>query len=270
MSQDRTPIVAFHRLIPGIPAPERADRSALGGLPTRAFRYCDAVTTAAGFGWHITAPLDLSLMWDGHEILWTCEELEHEWMPLGLGAVQYPHFRARFDEEVPEDIRGYSPPFMTGLPEPGVVQMWTGLFVRTAPGWSLLTRAPANLARSPNYEQFEGVVEYDKWFGPLFTNIRMTRTDTPVEINQLRPLLQVQPIPQFAYADAVMNSATTTDAFTQWGEAEWNAYRESVVIPASAEEHKPGHYSAEVRRQRRGAGCPFAAMAAARGDVPTG
>ena len=42
MSQDRTPIVAFHRLIPGIPAPERADRSALGGLPTRAFRYCDA------------------------------------------------------------------------------------------------------------------------------------------------------------------------------------------------------------------------------------
>jgi len=146
--------------------------------------------------------------------------------------------------------------------------MWTGLFVRTAPGWSLLTRAPANLARSPNYEQFEGVVEYDKWFGPLFTNIRMTRTDTPVEINQLRPLLQVQPIPQFAYADAVMNSATTTDAFTQWGEAEWNAYRESVVIPASAEEHQPGHYSAEVRRQRRSAGCPFAAMAAARGEAP--
>ena len=182
--------------------------------------------------------------------------------------MQYPHFRARFDEEVPEDIRGFSPPFLTGRPEPGVVQMWTGLFVRTAPGWSLLSRAPANLPRPAAYEQYEGVVEFDKWFGPLFTNIRMTRTDTPVEINQLRPILQVQPIPQFAYADAVMNSATTTDAFTQWGDTEWNLYREHVVGPATVEDHKPGHYATEIRRQRRGQGCPYAAMAAAREAAP--
>ncbi|MBR0661360.1 DUF6065 family protein [Neoroseomonas oryzicola] len=264
MTQDRTPVVAFHRLIPGIPAPTRADRSGLGGLPTRAYRFCDAVTTATGYGWHITSPLNFSLMWDGHEVLWTCDELENEWMPLGLGAVQYPHFRARFDEEVPEDIRGYSPPFLTGLPEAGVVQMWTGLFVRTAPGWSVLTRSPVNLPRPAAYEQFEGIVEFDKWFGPLFTNIRITRTDTPIEINQLRPILQVIPIPQFAYADPILNSATVSDAFTQWGEAEWDAYRESVVIPANAEEHQAGRYAADVRRARRNAGCPFAAMAAAR------
>jgi hypothetical protein len=183
--------------------------------------------------------------------------------------VQYPHFRARFDEEVPEDIRGFSPPFLTGLPEPGVVQMWTGLFVRTAPGWSLLSRAPANLPRNPVYDQFEGVVEFDKWFGPLFTNIRLTRTDTPVQITQLRPILQVMPVPQFAYADAVLNASTVTDALTQWGDAEWDAYRESIVIPSSAEEHQPGRYAAEVRRQRRSAGCPFAAMAAARETAPT-
>jgi hypothetical protein len=146
--------------------------------------------------------------------------------------------------------------------------MWTGLFVRTAPGWSLLSRTPANLPRSPHYEQFEGVVEFDKWFGPLFTNIRLTRTDTPVEINQLRPILQVQPIPQFAYADAVMNAHSVTDAFTQWGDAEWDAYRASVVTPAMVEDHQPGHYSAEIRRARRGQGCPFAAMAAAREAAP--
>lgn len=264
MPADRQPVVTFHRLIPGIPAPERADRSGLGGLPTRAFRYCDAVTSAAGFGWHITAPLDILLMWDGNEVLWTCEALEREWMPLGLGAAQFPHFRERFDEEVPEDIRGFSPPFLTGLPEPGVVQMWTGLFARTAPGWSLLSRTPANLPRNPAYEQYEGIVEFDKWFGPVFTNIRITRTETPIEINQLRPILQVQPIPQFAYADQIMNASAVTDAFTQWGEEEWNLYRQHVVAPNSVEDHQPGHYSAEIRRQRRAAGCPFAAMAAAR------
>ena len=71
-----------------------------------------------------------------------------------------------------------------------------------------------------------------------------------------------------AYDEAVMNASTTTDAFTQWGDTEWDAYRDSVVIPASAEVHKPGHYAAEVRRQRRGQGCPFAAMAAAREAAP--
>ena len=46
-------IVTFYRLIPEAALPQRADRSALGSLPTRAYRYCDAVTSAAGFGWHV-------------------------------------------------------------------------------------------------------------------------------------------------------------------------------------------------------------------------
>jgi hypothetical protein len=78
----------------------------------------------------------------------------------------------------------------------------------------------------------------------------------------------VQPVPQFAYADAVMNASTVTDALTQWGDAEWNAYRDNIVAPSMAEDHQPGRYAAEVRRQRRGAGCPFAAMAAAREAAP--
>lgn len=270
MADERQPIVTFHRLIPGIPSPQRADRSGLGGLPTRAYRFCDAVTTAAGYGWHITAPLEIGLRWDGTEVSWTCAELDHEWMPLGLGAVQFPHFRARFDEEAPEDVQGYSPPFLTGLPEAGVVQMWTGLFVETAPGWSLMTRSPVNLPRLGAYEQFEGIVEFDKWFGPLFTNIRLTQTNTIVEITQLRPILQVQPVPQFAYADPILNSAVVKDAFTRWGEREWDMYRHDVVHPNQAEDHKPGRYASEVRRQRREAGCPFAAMAAAQESLKAG
>ena len=43
-------LVTFHRLIPTARLPQRADRSAAGMLPTRAFRYCEPSSTASGFG----------------------------------------------------------------------------------------------------------------------------------------------------------------------------------------------------------------------------
>ena len=43
-------LVTFHRLIPTARMPQRADKSAAGSLPTRAFRYCEAATSAAAFG----------------------------------------------------------------------------------------------------------------------------------------------------------------------------------------------------------------------------
>jgi hypothetical protein len=52
------------------------------------------------------------------------------------------------------------------------VQIWSGLIARTAPGWSLLIRPPANLPRLPGLDAYEGLVETDRWFGPLFTNHR--------------------------------------------------------------------------------------------------
>ena len=51
---------------------------------------------------------------------------------------------------------------------------------RTAPDWSLLIRAPANLASPGGYSLYEGIVETDRWFGPLFTNLRLTQTHKPV------------------------------------------------------------------------------------------
>ena len=36
----KAPRVTFYRMIPDARLPQRADRSAAGSLPTRAFRYC--------------------------------------------------------------------------------------------------------------------------------------------------------------------------------------------------------------------------------------
>jgi hypothetical protein len=41
------PIVTFFRFVPEARVPMRADRAAAGTMPTRAFRYCEAMTSAA-------------------------------------------------------------------------------------------------------------------------------------------------------------------------------------------------------------------------------
>jgi Family of unknown function (DUF6065) len=156
------PLVTFHRLIEHGRLPERADRSALGTLPTRAYRHCEPVAAASGFGWYLFPPTTLSLLWDGSagHILWTCAALDGVWLALD-DAAQFPGFAARFDEAAPPEVRGFSPPFLTALRELGTIQIWSGLIARTAPGWSLLIRPPANLPRLPGLDAYEGLVETD-------------------------------------------------------------------------------------------------------------
>ena len=106
-------------------------------------------------------------------MIWTWEG-GGQWYPLK--AAQFPDFRAQFDAVAPEEIREFSPPFLGALQEPGLMQMWTGLVLRTRPGWSALVRAPANMPRSGTYELYEGIVETDRWFGPLITFYRFIPT----------------------------------------------------------------------------------------------
>ena len=104
----KSPLVVFHRFIPTARLPTRADRSAAGSLPTRAFRFCEAVVTAAAFGYYLFPPIDFSLMWDGTRVQWTWAG-EENWHPLH--SAQFPDFSAYFDTVAPEDIRGFAPPF---------------------------------------------------------------------------------------------------------------------------------------------------------------
>ena len=54
-SAERT--VTFYRAIPQSVEPMRADRSALGVIPTAAFQYCEALTSASAFGWYVFPPM---------------------------------------------------------------------------------------------------------------------------------------------------------------------------------------------------------------------
>jgi hypothetical protein len=244
----KTKLVTFHRMISTARLPQRADRSAAGSIPTRAFRYCEPATSASAFGYYVFPPIGFSVQWDGHDIMWTYKGA-NDWFPLNASA-QFPGFRDEFDSVAPAEIREYSPPFISALQEPGLIQLWAGLVVRTAPGWSLLVRAPANLPRSGGWELFEGIIETDHWFGPLITNLRLTKTNVPIDFKPDYPLLQVQPIPRHVYEDANLNNYEIVPELTQLSPEDWDDYYDTVVRPNSQVVRPRGQYAAAARKRR--------------------
>ncbi len=247
------PAARFFRLIPEGRPPQRADRSAAGTLPARAARYCDAVTQAAGFGWYVFPPMDVSLLWDGDDVFWTYDAVDR-WMLLS--AAQFPGFSACFDAVAPAHLQGCAPPFLTALAEPGTVQIWSGLLARTAPDWSLLVRPPANLPLPGGYAMYEGIVETDRWFGPLFINIRLTRTDVPIRLRADFPLFQAQPLPRAVYADGVLGAMSVVPGPSLLAREDWDAYRRTVLTPNLDPERPLGQFAVSARRRRKA--CPHA------------
>jgi hypothetical protein len=127
--------------------------------------------------------------------------------------------------------------------------------VQSAEDWSVLVRPPANLPRSLAYDLYEGIVESDRWFGPLFTNLRLIKTDLPIAFSTETPLLQVQPLHRSTYADEVSNRFGLVGAMGDFPAEAWARYEEHMVKPNVAPTRPIGAYAAEVRRRRRGA-CP--------------
>lgn len=95
------------------------------------------------------------------------------------------------------------------------------------------------------------MVEADRWFGPLFVNLRLTRTGMPVEFRADMPIFQVQPIPREAYAEAALNRVPVAAGLGAMGPAEWRDYKASVVAPRRDGGCPLGRHAAEVRRRRR-------------------
>jgi hypothetical protein len=256
MHRSHTPTIRFHRLIAQARLPQRADRSAAGTLPTRAYRYCEAVTSAAGYGWWVFPPADLQFLWDGHDIFWQCTG-GPDWLPL-MPAAQFPNFSACFDATAPESLAGSAPPFLTALPEPGTLQIWTGLIARTAPDWSMLIRAPANLPSPGGYALYEGIVEADRWFGPLFTNLRFTRSHTPVRLRADFPFAQVQPLPRIAYSEATLHATSIVADMAELTGSDWADYGTTIAGPNEDPDRDFGAYAVAARKRARNR-CPVAA-----------
>jgi hypothetical protein len=190
-------------------------------------------------------PLPFSLLFDGAEVAWSCSAFKG-YIPLSRAA-QYPFLSGKFDQVAPDWAKGFCPPFLSVLREPGVVQIWSGLIARAEPGYNLLVRPPVNLPRSRGYDQYEGVVEADIWFGPLFTNIRLIRTGFPVTFSPADALFMVQPVRREDMSDPSLNSFSVLD-LNEFSEREWAAFRKTVV--SRNEVCCPVGEDARLRRKR--------------------
>jgi hypothetical protein len=243
-------LVTFHRLIPSARLPQRADRSAAGILPTRAYRYCEPATTASGYGYYIFPAMDFSVRFDGYDVVWTYPGAG-QWFPISTaGHAEFPGFKEYFASVAPPECADFAPPFLGVLEIPGFMQIWSGLVARTAPGWSLLVRSPANFGRPGGYEPFEGIIETDRWFGPLITNIRLLKTDTPIEFKQEFPMLQVQPVPRVAYQEATLNNYELVPDLKQFTPDDWDGFYDTVVRPNAMVERPRGLYASAARKRR--------------------
>jgi len=241
MDADGNPIARFYRLIPGIPNPRRADRSADGMISVRAYRYCEALTTASAFGWYVYPPINFAVMLEGNEIFWTYEGADGSYP---LGGSQFPGFRQFFEDNAPEPVKRFSPNFLVASRDPGVVQIWSGYLAATAPGWSLLCRSPANIPVTKAYTHFEGIIETDSWFGPLFTNIRLTRSNVRVDFHVSQPLFQVQPIRRECYRDPPFE----VHEFADLSLGDWERF-EATMKPNADNLRRPGHYAVDTRKR---------------------
>jgi hypothetical protein len=86
----------------------------------------------------------------------------------------------------------------------------------------------------------------------LFTNFRITKTDTPVHIRAQVPLIQVQPIPQLAYREEILASFEVSEA-SELASADWDRLAQ-VLMPHPNPTIRQGEYAVMVRRRRT---CPF-------------
>ena len=148
-------------------------------------------------------------------------------------------------------MQGYSPPFLGSFKDPAGLMLWSGFVARTAPGWSLLVRPPANLTHSQGYESYEGIIETDRWFGPLFVNLRLTRPNVPIEFDANYPFLQVQPVHRSLYGDALDNFDVVEgieDLHPPTGPTSTRPLSKPMSDP-----HRPrGEYAVQTRKRRRG------------------
>src|SRR5688500_3745697 len=254
MNEARQPnrAVTFYGAIPGCRAPMRADPAVLGTLPSRGFQYCEALRAASSFGWYAFPPIDFSLLWDGSEVIWTYRGAK-AWYPLR--SAQYPGFSQYFDRVAPKHLRGFAPPFLTSTWDASLIQVWTGHFVSSARDWSILVRPPANLQRHEGYHLYEGIIESDRWFGPLFTNLRLIKTDVPIHFSTELPLVQIQPLQRSTYADEVSNNFGMVAELSSLPADGWTGYEETIVKPSLDPARPAGTASAAGRRRRKN-GCP--------------
>lgn len=240
--------IIFTRAYPPAHMPMPADRGALGYIPVAAFQYCESVRVASGMGWYLFPPKTISLMFDGRESFIADDG---HWRTFGAEPFE-PEFHAHWNAHAPEKFRGHAPNHLRRLSDPGIIQIWTGHFVETAPDVWLHIRPIVNKHDVSAFTCFEAIVETDSFRPmPLFMNIKLLRTNSEILIEKDMPLFQVCAIEK----SSVRRQAAKTQSIDDLGggaDAFWNGLNDTLRIQGVTPPRKSmGTYAAGARRREK-------------------
>jgi len=253
------PLVTFFRVLPaGSPwrqpdhgKPRRARPEGTGMMPFRQAQYCEPSRQATQLGYYIFLPMSFSVRWHGgHEYDVSFDD-EVTW--YHLTEVAFPGSFAAWDAVAPENCKGYCPNFISTTTEEGMLQIWPGWFAKTRPGYSLWVMPPVNVGTSPMTHVLHGSIDTDHWFGPLFTNVRLTATGRNIKFDAQRaPFMQVVPIDRSSLGSKLLDDFAVRDGIP---EELWPAYYETL-IRRHVHQGEPGfdragHYAVQARRRAK-------------------
>jgi hypothetical protein len=88
------------------------------------------------------------------------------------------------------------------------------------------------------------------------------QTHRPVAFRADFPLLQVQPLPRQAYAEQTLSATNLVPDMAALCDNDWDAYRQSVVLPSQDPSRDAGAYAVACRKRRRNV-CPASVVRAA-------
>lgn len=247
------PLVKFYKAYPDSLPVMSADRSALGTIPTHAYQYCEAITTASGFGWYAFPAATVTLYFDGSDIY----RIEGDCMTRVISE-QLTGMDDWWNNHCPQYLENKAPPFLTSLGIPGYLQIWSGQLVESRKNWSTLVRPLANVSTTNQYFCFEGIVESDRYCpSPLFINIKLKATHTPIVISASEPLFQIQPIHRDCYSkknhlSAAHHSIGDQNERQGMSDQKWAGYAQTIRhVDPSMDSHKTGQYATSTRKRQK-------------------
>jgi hypothetical protein len=245
------PTVTFYRVYPGAIAPMRADKAALGVIPTMGYRHCEPLRAASAFGWYIFPPERILLRFNGADVLYFDGD---DWK--SLRQINLPGFKDYWNEFAPPHLKDLMPPFITKLPVSGGIQIWSGLLCSTRENWSLHVRPLANIESSHMFSCYEGIVESDRHRPfPLFINMQLKATGIDIEMAKTFPLFQVQAVHRDCYGEVGhrfeehAGLEPDENGLTPLGDAEWEGYRRTIRVEFPDQLPEPGKYTVATRKR---------------------
>lgn len=253
------PLVRLFQVLPDAPAPVPAGERARGALPSKALKFCPPVVGAASLGWHIFPAFDMTLRFDGIQTDVKGPDGIWQRVPVGQEATWQPwtdHYRTAYPDWFLADLADDTPGLYNADPyAPNRIEMYTGVVARTAPGWALQVRTPANVPPRHDYRLYEGIIETAWQVSMLPTVLELPSVGAEVTLSTAMPLAQLQLVPtQFLHQapEAVIGDLGDVDDDTF---AAWHSTR----LRRTTQERSGGYRRETKARQRaiEQGGCPL-------------